>query len=290
MSDQSQRFEWNDAEPGLQSDEFLVKVTDSSIQDYRLATGDQSRRTPVAYIFVAAPQRRHATMASVGCHAPEQDKYEPRSTPYVGSTVRYHREISTGDIVRSRTFLDRKFERGGNRFIVFRVDATNSDGEAIAEYEYTCLWERGEVRSSLRRSSVPKDLTTTIGEVLTKNETSETIAAYGKLPVGRPGDWLSTHTNEEFASKAIFRAPVNAGVATVGYTTQWLDSVERSGFLWNGGCLESRALAPVKAGDSLQISGMVLEENLNEARVYEILVVNQSGVTVFRSVATFSDI
>ena len=294
MSDSIRLFEWNDALPGLRSDEFVVQVTDAAIFDYKDATGDASRETtgiqvaPLGYVFVAAPQRRHALMASVGCHAPEQDPEEPRSTPYVGSNVRFHRAIEPGDTVRSVTVLDRKFERVGNRFVVFHVDATDADGERIAEYDYTCLWERGSAgtpRSSNRSASATvKDVRPRTGTVLIKSETAETIAAYGKLAVGRPDDWLSTHTNEEFARTAIFGGAVNAGVATVGYTAQWLDLVERPGILWNGGRFESRALAPVKAGDDLHITG---ERREGEGDlVYEIVAVNQSGVTTFRSVAT----
>ena len=294
MSDSIRLFEWDDALPGLRSDEFVVQVTDAAIFDYKDATGDASRETtgiqvaPLGYVFVAAPQRRHALMASVGCHAPEQDPEEPRSTPYVGSNVRFHRAIEPGDTVRSVTVLDRKFERVGNRFVVFHVDATDADGERIAEYDYTCLWERGSAgtpRSSNRSASATvKDVRPRTGTVLIKSETAETIAAYGKLAVGRPDDWLSTHTNEEFARTAIFGGAVNAGVATVGYTAQWLDLVERPGILWNGGRFESRALAPVKAGDDLHITG---ERREGEGDlVYEIIAVNQSGVTTFRSVAT----
>jgi acyl dehydratase len=294
MSDSIRLFEWNDALPGLRSDEFVVQVTDAAIFDYKDATGDASRETtgiqvaPLGYVFVAAPQRRHALMASAGCHAPEQDPEEPRSTPYVGSNVRFHRAIEPGDTVRSVTVLDRKFERVGNRFVVFHVDATDADGERIAEYDYTCLWERGSAgtpRSSNRSASATvQDVQSRTGTVLIKSETVETIAAYGKLAVGRPDDWLSTHTNEEFARTAIFGGAVNAGVATVGYTAQWLDLVERPGILWNGGRFESRALAPVKAGDDLHITG---ERREGEADlVYEIVAVNQSGVTTFRSVAT----
>jgi len=294
MSDSIRLFEWNDALPGLRSDEFVVQVTDAAIFDYKDATGDASRETtgiqvaPLGYVFVAAPQRRHALMASAGCHAPEQDPEEPRSTPYVGSNVRFHRAIEPGDTVRSVTVLDRKFERVGNRFVVFRVDATDADGERIAEYDYTCLWERGSAgtpRSSNRSASATvKDVRPRTGTVLIKSETAETIAAYGKLAVGRPDDWLSTHTNEEFARTAIFGGAVNAGVATVGYTAQWLDLVGRPGILWNGGRFESRALAPVKAGDDLHITG---ERREGEGDlVYEIVAVNQSGVTTFRSVAT----
>jgi len=294
MSDSIRLFEWNDALPGLRSDEFVVQVTDAAIFDYKDATGDASRETtgiqvaPLGYVFVAAPQRRHALMASVGCHAPEQDPEEPRSTPYVGSNVRFHRAIEPGDTVRSVTVLDRKFERVGNRFVVFHVDATDADGERIAEYDYTCLWERGSAgtpRSSNRSASATvQDVQSRTGTVLIKSETVETIAAYGKLAVGRPDDWLSTHTKEEFARTAIFGGAVNAGVATVGYTAQWLDLVERPGILWNGGRFESRALAPVKAGDDLHITG---ERREGEGDlVYEIVAVNQSGVTTFRSVAT----
>jgi len=294
MSDSIRLFEWDDALPGLRSDEFVVQVTDAAIFDYKDATGDASRETtgiqvaPLGYVFVAAPQRRHALMASAGCHAPEQDPEEPRSTPYVGSNVRFHRAIEPGDTVRSVTVLDRKFERVGNRFVVFHVDATDADGERIAEYDYTCLWERGSAgtpRSSNRSASATvQDVQSRTGTVLIKSETVETIAAYGKLAVGRPDDWLSTHTKEEFARTAIFGGAVNAGVATVGYTAQWLDLVERPGILWNGGRFESRALAPVKAGDDLHITG---ERREGEADlVYEIVAVNQSGVTTFRSVAT----
>ncbi len=294
MSDSMRRFEWDDAIPGLRSDEFVVYVTDAAILDYKNATGDASREiagiraAPPGYVFVAAPQRRHALMGSVGCYAPEQDTEEPRSTPYVGSNVQFHRAIEPGDTVRSVTVLDRKFERAGNRFVVFHVDAMDADGEPIADYDYTCLWERGSAgrpRSSSRSASATvQDVRSRTGTVLVKSETTETIAAYGNLDVGRPDDWLSTHTNEEFARTAIFGRAVNAGVATVGYTAQWLDLVERPGILWNGGRFESRAFAPVHAGDDLYLTG---ERREGEGGlVYEIVAVNQSGVTAFRSVAT----
>lgn len=293
MSDSIRRFEWDDAVPGLRSDEFVVQVTDAAIYAYRDAIGDTAGGTdghlvaPPGYVFVAAPQRRHALMASVGRRAPEQDPEDPRSTPYVGSDVRFHRAIKSDDTVRSVTVLDRTFERAGNRFVVFRVDATNADGEPIAEYDYTCLWEQGSARSprsSSRSTQTVQDARSRTGIVLVKAETAETIAAYGGLPVGRPDDWLSTHTNEEFARTAIFGGAVNAGVATAGYTAQWLDLVEQPGILWNGGRFESRALAPVKAGDVLQITGERREDDGDP--VYEIVAVNQSGVTAFRSMAT----
>ena len=293
MSDSIRRFEWDDAVPGLRSDEFVVQVTDAAIYAYRDAIGDTAGETdghlvaPPGYVFVAAPQRRHALMASAGRRAPEQDPEDPRNTPYVGSDVRFHRAIKSDDTVRSVTVLDRTFERAGNRFVVFRVDATNADGEPIAEYDYTCLWEQGSARSprsSSRSTQTVQDARSRTGIVLVKAETAETIAAYGGLPVGRPDDWLSTHTNVEFARTAIFGGAVNAGVATAGYTAQWLDLVEQPGILWNGGRFESRALAPVKAGDVLQITGERREEDGDP--VYEIVAVNQSGVTAFRSMAT----
>ncbi|MDP6822681.1 MAG: hypothetical protein QF554_05250 [Dehalococcoidia bacterium] len=291
MPDLIRRFEWEDALPGLRSDEFVVRVTDESVRAYREAVSDRSPLTPPGYIFAAAPQRRHALMASIGCRAPEQDPDEPRSTPYVGSDVRFYRGIEAGDTVRSITVFDRKFERGGNRFVVFRVEASDGDGAPIAEYDYTCLWDRGAATAqSARRRTAPDDRTgirALTGTVLVKAETVETIAAYGRLPVGRPNDWMSTHTNDEFARTAIFGDTVNAGVATVGYTAQWLDLVEKPSVLWDGGRLESRALTPVKAGDDLQITGEKRENAENAGdRVYEIVVVNQSGVTAFRSVAT----
>ena len=298
------RFEWDDAVPGPRSDEFVTRVTDESIRAYAEATGDRlpegpagsAVTAPSGYVFVAAPQRRHATMASIGCRAPEQDPFEPRSTPYVGSDVRYFRPIRAGDTVRSVTVLDRKFERGGNRFVVFRVDASDEAGRPVAVYDYTCLWERvpGRTGRSQRRPASGhcigppgRDPGSETGPVLVKAETVETIAAYGGLPVGRPQDWMSTHTNEEFARSAIFGGAVNAGVATACYTAQWLDLVEQPGVLWHRGRLESRALAPVRAGDILQITGQVREEPGDDTvRVYEIVAVNQAGVTAFRSVAT----
>ena len=309
MPETVRRFEWDDAVPGLCSDEFVTVVSAESIRAYVEATGDRlpdgpgrspdnparaDFAAPPGYIFVAAPQRRHATMASIGCRAPEQDPSDPRSTPYVGSDVRYHRLIKAGDVVRSVTVLHRKFERGGNRFIVFRVDASDASGRPIAEYDYTCLWERvsgGARPSPDRPASVPGgDLPPDTGPVLVKTETVETIAAYGELPVDRPHDWLSTHTDEKFARQAIFGGTVNAGVVTAGYTAQWLDLVESAGALWHGGRLESRALAPVRAGDTLRITGRVREEaGDTPVRVYEIVAVNQAGVLAFRSVATVMD-
>lgn len=308
MPGQVRRFEWDDAVPGLRSDEFVTRVSAESIRAYIEATGDRlsdsatrppggPARTelvaPPGYIFVAAPQRRHATMASVGCRAPEQDPSEPRSTPYVGSDVRYCRPIKAGDEVRSVTVLDRKFERGGNRFVVFRVEAEDGAGRAIAGYDYTCLWERSPERtgrSQSRPASVPGDaLQSETGPVLVKTETAETIAAYGGLPVDRPPDWMSTHTNEAFARKAIFGGTVNAGVVTACYTAQWLDLVEPAGVLWQRGRLESRAFAPVRAGDRLRITGRVCERDDGvdgPGRTYEIRAVNQAGALTFRSLAT----
>jgi hypothetical protein len=72
MSDSIRRFEWDDALPGLRSDEFVVQVTDRAIHAYKDAIGDGSRETtgpqiaPTGYVFVAAPQRRHALMTAIG--------------------------------------------------------------------------------------------------------------------------------------------------------------------------------------------------------------------------------
>ena len=155
-----QIYEWDVAQVGDESPPFVYEVTRDKIADYCRAAryenpvyvNDAAARevgfpaafAPPTMLYTYAPQRRSALVEAKGYVAPEQSRVNPRSTPFVSTNIRFQGTlVLSGDVITSVTRVADKFERRGNKFITFHVSAHNQKGEAVAEYDYTCIWEYG---------------------------------------------------------------------------------------------------------------------------------------------------
>lgn len=134
----------------------------------------------------------------------------------------------------------------------------------------------------------------TVGDdlpVLQKTETQETIDTYTRLIVQRrPRTFQSNnlHTDQQFADQGIFRGTVNYGVVTAAFMMELLQKAFP--FQSVQGCsLNMRALEPVRAGDTVTLSGRVLDKRVeNGVRVVDVEIsgVNQLGQSVAAAKAT----
>jgi acyl dehydratase len=126
---------------------------------------------------------------------------------------------------------------------------------------------------------------------LHKTETQETIDTYTRLIVERrPRRFQSNnlHTDRQFADQGIFRGTVNYGVVTVAFIMELLH--QAFPFQSVQGCsLTMRALEPVRAGDTVTLSGRVLDKRVeNGKRVVDVEIsgANQLGQSVAAAKAT----
>ena len=151
-------YEWDVAQVGDRSPEFVYEVTAENISDYCKAVryenpiyvNDAAARemgfpgvfAPPTMLYTYAPQRRNDLIEARGYIAPEQSLVSPRSTPFVSTDVRFQETlVRPGDVIVSVTEVVDKFQRRDNKFVTFRVTARNQRQEPVAEYDYTCLWE-----------------------------------------------------------------------------------------------------------------------------------------------------
>ena len=91
--------------------------------------------------FSIAPLRRPDIAANNGFTALEKASENARQTPFSKCEVRWHAPIQSGDFITSFGHILNKEERRGNKFVTFRVEATNQNDEKVAEYDYTCFFE-----------------------------------------------------------------------------------------------------------------------------------------------------
>ncbi|GBD11991.1 hypothetical protein HRbin23_01676 [bacterium HR23] len=127
----------------------------------------------------------------------------------------------------------------------------------------------------------------------TKLETQETINAYSafrRAALGPRREWKDLHTDEEFARKGIFGGTVNMGVATADYFFQVLEQAFPYDALFNPHSRYTfKAVAPIRAGDTVTITGKVVDKRQEEGRklvVCELTGVNQRGQVVYVATAT----
>jgi hypothetical protein len=88
-----------------------------------------------------APLRRHDIAAHNGFVALERAAENPRQTPFTKCEVRWFGPLRAGDSITSYGRIIDKYERRRNKFVTFRIEATNQRGEVVAEYDYTCIFE-----------------------------------------------------------------------------------------------------------------------------------------------------
>jgi acyl dehydratase len=147
-------YEWEVAEIGDAAPPFAYEVTVERTRDYCLAVRDDNplyldetyaKRTsfggliaPPTMAYTYAPPRRNEVMRARGYASPEEKG--DRATPYAKSEIFYHGVVRPGDVITSVVWLADKYERRGNQFMTFRVEANNQREEKIVDYTYTVIW------------------------------------------------------------------------------------------------------------------------------------------------------
>ena len=89
----------------------------------------------------------------------------------------------------------------------------------------------------------------------------------------------SIHTDEEWARKKGFRAPLAQGMMSTAYVSEMMTNFLGEGFV-KGGTLSMAFLQPVYAGDTLTVHGVVKEKRPEGAAtrvVVEVWCENQEG-------------
>ena len=157
MSDtQEIRWEYDKVEVGQKGPKMTVEVTEELIATYAKAvrnpnpeyypaeSDDLERQIKLAMptmIFRIAPLRRYEIAANNGFVALEKVSENARQTPFAKCEVRWQAPIHAGDSITSFAHIHSKEERRGNKFVTFRIEANNQNGQKVAEYDYTCVFE-----------------------------------------------------------------------------------------------------------------------------------------------------
>lgn len=147
------RWEYDAVEPGgAPSHPKETPITPESISAY----ASRVRNPNPAYrelrdgmlamptqVFAAARLRRGDIAAANGYVALEWVKENSRQTPFAKCKFRWFAPMRAGDTITSSGYVLEKYERRGNRFVTFRVEAINQHGVKVAEYDYTSIFEYG---------------------------------------------------------------------------------------------------------------------------------------------------
>ena len=310
-------WEFDVVEPGQAAQPTLVTITAEQIAEYadiaqnpdpryRLGNGSEEyggAPVPMPTMAVSyAPLLRPEIAENNGFVALEHSRTARRQTPFAKCEARWFRPAFVGDTITGVGRVLEKYERRGSKFVTFRIEAGNQRGEAVGQYDYTCIFEyahgqravpRGEVTAEFPRSEAaalkpaPSRLLTydsvRIGEALAElaiTESQEIINRKSEFRLaGKPSE-SNIHNDEEFARQNIFGGTVNAGPATMSYVDQMLQLSFPLKAFYDGGSLLMRAITPFRSGDTVTFGGEVTgkreEDNrgLVECRVKGI---NQRG-------------
>lgn len=301
-------YDWEVARIGDMAPPLTVKVTEEHIANYCAAVRndnplyldrDVARRgpfgdiiAPPTFVFMCAPQRRSEVMHARGYASPEEKA--DRATPYAKSEVFFQRPIRPGDEITSVVRLDDKYERRGNQFITWRVNAHNERGESVVEYTYTIIWRqapRDPNAAPAPTTDAPQSVSLADGAqplpMLTKVESQEVIDRFGELTHVRPrANHHSLHSDPDFARRTIFGGTVNMGVATAAYCAEVIERAQGPGALLQPGArLEYKGIRPIRAGYEITISGYAVAAE-HARRDCRLAVHNQDGMLCGLGTAT----
>ena len=102
-------------------------------------------------VLAYAPLLRYDLAENNGFVALEDSKTARRQTPFAKCDIRWHAPVVVGDcITATRRVLD-KYERRGNKFVTFHVEAVNQRGMMVAEYDYTCIFAYAQGQKTVPR-------------------------------------------------------------------------------------------------------------------------------------------
>ena len=281
-----------------------VRLTQELIAEYALASQNpdpqfQQAKASGEYgggivamptmVLSYAPLMREDIAEANGFVAFEKSVTARRQTPFAKCEVTWSRPARPGDTITSTRRVLEKYERRGNRFVVFRVEATNQDGEAVAVYDYTCIFDyapgqkpapRPDAGATPRDQGTPQPAATpakpavqssgapllktfdavAIGDELASLSISESQEIINRkdafrLAGGPPSG--NIHTDEEFARQNIFSGIVASGPSAMSYVDQMLQQSFPLSAFHQGGRLLMRAIEPFRVGDTVTLQGEV---------------------------------
>jgi acyl dehydratase len=241
-------------------------------------------------VLCYAPLMREDIAEASGFVAFEKSVTARRQTPFAKCEVSWSRPARPGDTITGTRRVLEKYERRGNRFVVFRVEATNQDRETVAEYDYTCIFDYApgqkpapgpDAGAAPRDDGTPQPATTppspeskssgaslltafdavSIGDKLASLSISESQEIINRkdafrLAGGPPSG--NIHTDEEFARQNIFNGIVASGPAAMSYVDQMLQRSFPLSAFHHGGRLLMRAIEPFRVGDTVTLQGEVM--------------------------------
>ena len=158
MQEAEKHWEYDAVEIGQEGTPVSVAVTDELIDRYARSvrndnpayrSGDGSpgtgqKQAMPTMVFRVAPLRRADIASNNGYTALEMVSENPRQTPFAKCEVRWFSPVKTGDVITSKGRVFDKYEKRGNKFVVFRVEGVNQEGTRVCEYDYTCVFEYRE--------------------------------------------------------------------------------------------------------------------------------------------------
>ena len=312
LEQQEKLWDFEAVAPGQAGPATVVEITAQNIAEYaRLSqNGDpqyqESNPTAVAMptmVLSYAPLLRDEIAEANGFVALEQSKTARRQTPFAKCEVRWHKSVSAGDTITAERRVLEKYERRGSKFVTFRVEASNQAGQAVGEYDYTCIFEYAKGQRDVPetpsdpqadRPSVdlaPESRILGLDDAheglllpaLSVTESQEIINRKNDFRLGGRVSTSNIHTDEEFARQNIFGGTVNSGPATMSYVDQALQLSFPVEAFYNGGKLLMRAITPFRSGDTVTFQGEVTgKRKEGNCGVVECLVkgTNQRGELV----------
>ena len=264
-------------------------------------------------ILTYAPLMRPEIAAHQGFVALEDSTTARRQTPFAKCEVCWFKPVLAGDTLTGTRHVFEKYERRGSRFVTFRIEATNQHGEAVARYDYTCIFSYAKGQQSVpadtqaakpvvapveARAAAPVSPrlitfdTATIGDALTPLSVTESVEVMLRktdLRLAGKHRPSNIHTDEEFAKQNIFGGMVNSGPATLSYVDQMLLQTFPLRAFYDGGRLLMRAITPFRSGDTVTFTGEVTGKRIEAGKKFVDCRVrgnNQRGELVCLSDAT----
>ena len=316
-------WDYDAVEPGQTGGKTVVEITAENIAKYaavsqnpdaRYAKGAAGHDPGTLYamptmVITYAPLLREEIAQANGFVAQEWSTSARRQTPFAKCEARWFHPVEEGDTITGTRSVLEKYERRGSKFVTFRVQAHNQNGELAAQYDYTCIFEYGQ-----GQRAVPKDPGTAEPKALVVAPSPRRVLTFDSIEVG---DQLATleitesqevilgkndfrlagkpsvsniHTDEEFARKNIFGGAVNSGPASMSYVDQMLELSFPLRSFYHGGRLLMRAITPFRAGDTVTYQGEITGKRTEgDDRIVECRVkgINQRGDLVTLSDAVF---
>ena len=298
-------WDFDAVQPGQKGPVTEVHLTPELIAEYALSSQNPDPRFQQAgaspeygggivamptMVLCYAPLMREDIAKASGFVAFEKSVTARRQTPFAKCEVSWSRPARPGDTITGTRRVLEKYERRGNRFVVFRVEATNQDRETVAEYDYTCIFDYApgqkpapgpDAGAAPRDDGTPQPATTppsleskssgaslltafdavSIGDKLASLSISESQEIINRkdafrLAGGPPSG--NIHTDEEFARQNIFNGIVASGPAAMSYVDQMLQRSFPLSAFHHGGRLLMRAIEPFRVGDTVTLQGEVM--------------------------------